>query len=350
MPSLTYQDAGVDISFADHAIKNLPQSRSHVEHVITSPNDFAGLFSLKEIAKNCEDPVLVASTDGVGTKVLAAILCEKYDGLGQDLVAMCANDILTKGADPLFFLDYFAAGNLKGVPFSKLVSGMIMACDEINCALIGGETAEMPTMYENKHFDLAGFIVGLADRKNLLGAHRVTEGDSIIGIASSGLHSNGFSLVRAIMFDKLKHKANDVLWQNEKGVVTVADELLRPTTLYQQTISALRSAGVEVHALAHITGGGIKGNVSRVIPAHLTAHLDMRHVSIPPIFSYLKSKGPVETDEMLRTFNMGIGMVAIIKSNHKDLAIKTIKECNEIAYELGSIAINQENDRCLIKV
>lgn len=350
MVTLTYQDAGVDIAFADQNIKNLPTSRSHAKNVLSVPNDFAGLFSLKDIKKNYDEPILVASTDGVGTKVLAAITCESYDGLGQDLVAMCSNDILTKGAEPLFFLDYFATGNLKGVPFTRLVSGMVMACDEINCALIGGETAEMPALYENKHFDLAGFIVGIAERSSLLGSHLVKEGDAIIGIPSSGLHANGFSLVRKIMFEKLKHRANDVLWQSEKGVSTVADELLKPTTLYHKSIRALKNAGVNIHALAHITGGGVLGNVSRVIPLGLCAQLDVRHLKIPTIFSYLMQHGPVDLQEMFQTFNMGIGMVAIIESEHKNLALSTLREYNKTAYEIGEITLSKESERCTIKM
>ncbi|MCA9507095.1 MAG: phosphoribosylformylglycinamidine cyclo-ligase [Myxococcales bacterium] len=350
MTTLTYQDAGVDITFADQNIRNLPSSRSHSQNVISSPNDFAALFSLKDLRKKFDEPVLVTSTDGVGTKVLAAIECEAYEGLGQDLVAMCANDILTKGAHPLFFLDYFASSNLKNVPFSKLIHSMVIACDEINCALVGGETAEMPSMYENKHFDLAGFIVGIAERSQLLGSHLVEEGDCIIGIGSSGLHSNGYSLVRKIMFEKLKHKANDVLWQNEKYISTVADELLRPTTLYHKCIMALKDCGVNLHALAHITGGGLFGNVSRVIPHGLCAQLDLSSHKVPPIFSYLQNNGPVDQSEMLRTFNMGIGMVAIINKKHKNLALDTIKEYNINCIEIGKITLSKEDKRCTIKM
>lgn len=348
MTSITYQDAGVDIDYADQSIREIPKSRSRAKQVIASPHDFAGLFSMKELVKNYDDPVLVASTDGVGTKVLAAIACESYDGLGQDLVAMCANDILTKGAEPLFFLDYFATANLRSVPFSRLLTGMTQACEEINCALIGGETAEMPALYAHKHFDLAGFIVGVAERSKMLGRHHVKEGDAVIGIASSGLHSNGFSLVRKIMFEKLKHRGNDVLWQSEKSVSTVADELLRPTILYQNCINALKNAGVKLNALAHITGGGLIGNVPRILPAHLKAYLDIRHIKIPSIFSYLAKNGPVEALEMLKTFNMGIGMVAIVEQGQQTLALETIRQCQQTGYEIGSIQPLDEGARCQV--
>jgi phosphoribosylformylglycinamidine cyclo-ligase len=350
MTSITYQDAGVDIDYADRSIKCLIPSRSRSKHVIASPHDFAGLFSIKELVKHYDDPVLVASTDGVGTKVLAAIACESYDGLGQDLVAMCANDILTKGALPLFFLDYFATANLKSVPFSRLVNSMTEACEEIDCALIGGETAEMPALYAHKHFDLAGFIVGVAERSKMLGRHLVKEGDAVIGIASSGLHANGFSLVRKIMFENLKHRANDVLWQSEKSVSTVADELLRPTILYQHCITALRNAGVKLNALAHITGGGLLGNVPRILPAHLTAELDISHIKIPNIFSYLAKNGPVDEQEMLRTFNMGIGMVAVVDAGLQSLALDIIKANHQIGYEIGIIKVNEGSQRCQVKM
>lgn len=348
MTSMTYHDAGVDIAYADERIQNIPKSRARSNQIISSANDFAGLFSLKDLIKKYEDPVLVASTDGVGTKVLAAIHCEAYDGLGQDLVAMCANDILTKGADPLFFLDYFAASNLKSVPFSRLLNGMTTACDEVNCALIGGETAEMPAMYEQKHFDLAGFIVGVADRAKMFGAQNVVEGDAIIGIGSSGLHANGFSLVRKIMFEKLKHRANDVLWQSEKSVCTVADELLRPTILYQRVIDALKEAGVKLHALAHITGGGLLGNVPRVLPAHLAAEITLSSVKIPRIFSYLAETGPVHEEEMLKTFNMGIGMVAILDKSAENKALAIIEQNQEKAYRLGQVIAHTSGGRCQI--
>ncbi len=350
MTSITYQDAGVDITYADQSIQNIPKGRSRSHEVIASANDFAGLFSLKDLIKKYEDPVLVASTDGVGTKVLAAIHCESYDGLGQDLVAMCANDVLTKGADPLFFLDYFAASNLKSVPFSRLLNGMVSACDEINCALIGGETAEMPAMYEQKHFDLAGFIVGVADRSKMLGAHRVNEGDALIGIGSSGLHANGFSLVRKIMFEKLKHRANDVLWQNEKSVCTVADELMAPTILYQRVINALKEAGIELKALAHITGGGLVGNVPRILPAHLSAEINLRSVKIPRIFSYLAEHGPVLEQEMFKTFNMGIGMVVVLDKTVQDKALAIIENNHEKAYALGQVVSHTSGERCQITI
>lgn len=347
---LSYCDAGVDIDFATACLNEMDKTRSRMTEVIASPNDFAGLFSIKELCKRFDDPVLVSSTDGVGTKLLVAIVCDHYDGLGQDLVAMCVNDIITKGAEPLFFLDYFAAANLRSVPFVKIVNGMVSACDEIDCSLIGGETAEMPALYAPKHFDLAGFGVGVAERSKLLGAHRVKPKDSLIGVASSGLHANGYSLVRKIMFEKLLHKANDVLWQTELGVCTVAQELLRPTKLYVNAIKSMIKNNILPHAIAHITGGGITENVPRILPANLMAQIDLSHINIPPIFTYLMQKGPVNISEMLRTFNMGIGLVMAVSAQQKSQAIALLKDLGENVYEIGEVAENDGGKRCRVKI
>ncbi len=347
--ALTYSDAGVDIDFAGNCLLEMEKTRSRSKEVIKSPNDFAGMFSLKDLCARFDDPVLVASTDGVGTKLLAAIICQEFSGLGQDLVAMCANDIITKGAEPLFFLDYFAAANLRNVPFLKVMNGIVTACDEIDCALLGGETAEMPAMYAHKHFDLAGFIVGAVDRKNMLGAHRVKEGDVIIGITSSGLHANGFSLVRKIMFDKLGHKSNDVLWETERTVRTVADELLLPTKLYVNPIKALFAEKIDVHALAHITGGGLIENVPRVLPGDLAANISIDITKIPRIFTYLMEKGPVSFDEMVRTFNMGIGMVLIVPKSAAEDALHVLKLAQETARIIGEIVPSDGSARCQVK-
>lgn len=344
----SYSDAGVDIEFAADCLNEIDKTRSRSAEVIKSPNDFAGLFSLKELCKRFDDPVLVSGTDGVGTKLLVAISCEKYEGLGQDLVAMCVNDIATKGAEPLFFLDYFATANLRSVPFIKILNSIVNACDEINCALIGGETAEMPSLYAYKHFDLAGFAVGVVERSKLLGAHKVKVGDGLIGLRSSGLHANGFSLVRKIMFEKLSHKPNDVLWQTERSVVTVADELLMPTRLYVNAIKALLEEDIAINAIAHITGGGITENVPRILPADLCAQIDLSDVSLPPIFDYLMEKGPVNQDDMFRTFNMGIGLILALPQSSLHDALSTLKDCGETAFHIGNVVHREGGPRCLI--
>jgi phosphoribosylformylglycinamidine cyclo-ligase len=346
--SWSYADAGVDIDLASSMLSEIDKTRSRSAEVIKSPNDFAGLFSLKELCARFSDPVLVSGTDGVGTKLLVAIECDRYDGLGQDLVAMCVNDIATKGAEPLFFLDYFATSNLRSVPFTKIINSIVMACDDINCALIGGETAEMPMLYANKHFDLAGFAVGVVDRPNMLGLHRVREGDICVGIKSSGLHSNGFSLVRKIIFDKLMQKPNDVLWQSERGVSTVADELLRPTRIYSNLIKKLMKTKLSISAIAHITGGGILENLPRIIPANLMAQLDLSDMPAPRIFSYLMEHGPITRQEMLRTFNMGIGLIIIVPKAATD-ALAVIKDCGEEAFIIGEIMDYQGEERCRVK-
>ncbi|HXW53140.1 MAG TPA: phosphoribosylformylglycinamidine cyclo-ligase [Myxococcota bacterium] len=347
---LSYADAGVDIDFAAGCLNEIDKTRSRERDVIKSHNDFAGLFSMGELCKKFAEPVLVSGTDGVGTKLLVAMACERYDGLGQDLVAMCANDIATKGAEPLFFLDYFATSNLRSVPFVMIVNGIVAACDEIDCALIGGETAEMPALYAPKHFDLAGFAVGVAERSRLLGSHRVREGDALIGLGSSGLHSNGFSLVRKIMFDKLRHRPNDVLWQTERRVMTVRDELLVPTKLYVNAIKSLLNQDTPLSAIAHITGGGITENVPRIIPPHLKADIDLSALTIPRIFTYLMENGPVSPNEALRTFNMGVGLVIAIPEAFKRQALDQLKESGEVALEIGKVVKCEGGHRCQVKL
>ncbi len=346
---LSYRDAGVDIDFAAACLLEMERTRSRQKEVIKSPNDFAGLFSIKELCARFDDPVLVSSTDGIGTKLLAAIACQRFDGLGQDLVAMCANDIITKGAEPLFFLDYFATANLRSVPFLKVVNGIVSACDEINCALIGGETAEMPSLYAHRHFDLAGFIVGALDRQKMLGAHRVKSGDVLVGLASSGLHANGFSLVRTIIFEKLKHRAQDVLWETERSVCTVADELLRPTKLYVNIVKDLQKRGVDLHAIAHITGGGLVENVPRVIPPHLKADIDLAALPTPRIFNYLMENGPVSFEEMVRTFNMGIGLVIAVPENEVAQVLSVAKNATEMAFPIGKVLEYDGGPRCQVR-
>ena len=347
---LSYVDAGVDIDFAATCLLEIDKTHCRKNEVINNPNDFAGLFSIKELCQRFDDPVLVSGTDGVGTKLLAAIICEKYDGLGQDLVAMCVNDIVTKGAEPLFFLDYFATSKLRSVPFVKIVNSIVKACEEINCALIGGETAEVPALYATQHFDLAGFAVGVVDRSQLLGAHRVSEGDALLGLYSSGLHANGFSLVRKIIFDKLQHRPNDVLWQTEQGIITVADELLRPTRIYVHQIKMLLQNGINIKALAHITGGGLLENVPRILPQDLMADIDLSCLSIPPIFSYLMERGPIGQEEMLRTFNMGLGMIVSVDPRDLTRASAILKENGEMASEIGVIKKHKGDERCRVRM
>jgi phosphoribosylformylglycinamidine cyclo-ligase len=346
--NLSYRHAGVDIDFASSCLNEIDKTRTRVKEVILSPNDFAGLFSIKALCQRFDDPVLVSGTDGIGTKLLVAIAYDKFDGLGQDLVAMCANDIATKGAEPLFFLDYFATANLRAVPFVKIVNSIVAACDEIDCALIGGETAEMPSLYAQKHFDLAGFVVGVVERSQLLGAHLVGEGDAILGIPSSGLHSNGFSLVRKIMFDKLQHKADDVLWHTEQGVSTVVDELLCPTKLYPKIVHHLIEKGIRLHAIAHITGGGLTENIPRILPPHLMAELDLGKVEIPRIFGYLMDNGPISWKEMMKTFNMGLGLVIVLPFAQKEQALSSLEAIDEKAYHVGQIKRLEGGERCRV--
>jgi phosphoribosylformylglycinamidine cyclo-ligase len=348
--SISYRDAGVDIDLASSCLNEIEKTCSRNTDVIKSKNDFAGLFSLREALKKYDDPILVSGTDGVGSKVLVAINCEHYDGLGQDLVAMCVNDIATKGAEPLFFLDYFATANLASTPFVKIVNGIVAACDAVDCALIGGETAEMPSLYAKKHFDLAGFAVGIAEKNKLLGSHRVQENDVLIGITSSGLHSNGFSLVRKIIFDRLGHKPDDLLWQTAHGSKTVTEELLAPTKLYVKPVHDLIKNNVAISAIAHITGGGISENVPRVIPEHLMAVIDISSVPRSPIFNYLMEQGPVSENEMTRTFNMGVGLVIVVAQDDSERALALLNQNLNQAFIIGEVIPSKKSLRCQVKI
>lgn len=347
--SLSSHDANVDSDFATSSIFPIDETRSRSREVISSPHDFAGLFSIKDLCRRFDDPVLVSNTGGVGSKILAAITCQRHDNLGQDLVAMCANDISAKGAEPLYFLDYFASSHLKTLPFHRILNGIASSCDEINCALVGGETSEMPGLYEPHHFDLAGFIVGVLDRSKILGAHRVHAGDVVIGLPSNGLHASGFNLVRKIMFNKLQHRANDVLWETEKEVCTVANELLRPTRLYVNHIKLLIAHHIDVHAIAHITDGGIVSNILRVLPAHLQAQIDLRELEQPRIFNYLQQQGQIVDEEMLRTFNMGIGLAILLAADQVQDALTLLRAQQENAWVIGEIIGEQEGkSRCIV--
>lgn len=347
---ISHYNAREHIDYVTNCLSEIDKTRSRATEVIKSHNDFAGLFSIKELCKRFDDPVLVSSANGMGSKLLVAIACEKYSGLGQDLVAMCVNEIAAKGAEPLFFIDYFATSNLRSVPFVKIINGIVAACDEINCALIGGETAETLGLFSRKHFDLAGFSVGVVERSKLLSGSRVSEGDTLIGLRSSGLHANGFSLVREIMFEKLRHKPNDVLWQTERGVMTVADELSVPTKLYINPIKSLLADSMNISAIAHITAGGIIENIRRIMPINLVADIDLSEITPPRIFAYLMEHGGVMKDEMLRTFNMGIGLIIALPTHYKDQALAILKESGEMAFDIGTVRECTEGARCKVKL
>ncbi|HEX9812108.1 MAG TPA: phosphoribosylformylglycinamidine cyclo-ligase [Burkholderiales bacterium] len=327
---LNYRDAGVDIDRGDalvDAIKPIAAS-THRPGVLGGIGGFGALFQIPPGAYR--DPVLVAGTDGVGTKLRLAIELKRHDTIGIDLVAMCANDVVVQGAEPLFFLDYFATGKLDTTVATSVIAGIGEGCRQAGAALIGGETAEMPGMYAAADYDLAGFCVGVVERDRIIDGSNVRPGDAIVGLASSGPHSNGYSLIRKILSD-----SRATLGQCFDGG-TLGDVLLAPTRIYVKTILALMRDHA-VHACAHITGGGIPGNLPRVLPHATRAVLDADRWPRPPIFKYLQEQGAVEDDEMYRTFNCGIGMLLVLPADIADAAMEQLKRAGETPYRVGEI-------------
>ena len=305
--SITYKDAGVDIDAGEALVARIAPAARATSRPGSGADlgGFGGLFDLK--AAGFRDPVLVAATDGVGTKLKIAIETGLFDGIGQDLVAMCVNDIVVQGAEPLFFLDYYASGKLDVDQAARVIESIARACKESGCALIGGETAEMPGVYALADYDIAGFIVGVVERADIIDGRRVVAGDVLLGLPSSGLHTNGYSLVRHIAADR------ELGWQDVlPGTdAPLADLLLQPHRSYLAAVTELRNQ-LDVRALAHITGGGLIDNIPRVLPAGLAAEIDRTTWTVPPIFLALQEAGGIHPEEMWRTFNMGIGMVAIV--------------------------------------
>lgn len=311
--TITYADAGVDIDAGNALVEAIkPAVRSTIRPGSdTEIGGFGGIFDLK--ASGFQDPVLVAATDGVGTKLMVAIEAGLHDGVGIDLVAMCVNDLVVQGAEPLFFLDYLATGKLEVAAAKSVIEGIAEGCRQAGCALIGGETAEMPGMYVSGDYDLAGFAVGAAERGQLLPSDDLEAGDIILGLASSGLHSNGYSLVRKIVENSGLDYGNDAPFDPGK---TLGEALLEPTCIYVKSLlHAVRQTG-KIKALAHITGGGFTENIPRILPEDLCAEIDLDAIDSPAVFQWLASKGVAEA-EMLRTFNCGIGMIAVV---HRDTA------------------------------
>ncbi len=331
--SLTYADAGVDIDKANELVGSIRDIARQTAQpgVIGDIGGFGGLFALD--MKGCEKPVLVSSTDGVGTKLKLAFMLNKHDTVGIDLVAMCVNDILVQGAKPLFFLDYFSMGKLEPAVLKDVLSGIGKGCQQAGCALIGGETAEMPDMYPPGEYDLAGFTVGLVDQDKLIDGRHIARDDHLIGLASSGVHSNGFSLVRKICFERLNLTVESHIPELSS---TLGEELLTPTRIYADTVRALLDA-FPVHALAHITGGGLAENIDRVVPEHFCIQLHRNSWEIPPVFPFLQNAGNVADEEMLRTFNNGIGMVAALPEASVDKALKHLETMGEKAFVIGRI-------------
>ncbi|MFA7664550.1 MAG: phosphoribosylformylglycinamidine cyclo-ligase [Burkholderiaceae bacterium] len=332
--SLSYKDAGVDIDAGDALVDRIkPLARRTLrEGVLTGIGGFGALF---ELPRRYREPVLVSGTDGVGTKLKLAFALDGHDTVGIDLVAMSVNDILVQGAEPLFFLDYFACGRLDVDTAARVVAGIARGCELAGCALIGGETAEMPDMYPDGEYDLAGFAVGVVEKSAILDGSRVAAGDAIIGLASSGVHSNGYSLVRRIVERSCGGFDGPAL-QAELDGVSLAAALTAPTRIYVKPVLGLIEA-LPVHGLAHITGGGLTGNVPRVLPAPLQAVLHRGAWTMPAVFDWLQREGAVADDEMHRVFNCGIGMVAIVPADAVDAALAALHDAGEIAWRIGEV-------------
>jgi phosphoribosylformylglycinamidine cyclo-ligase len=339
---ITYQQAGVDINANDQMVDLIRENvlSTHSPRVMYLHNAFAGLFRLdygeKLFKRNYRDPVLVACTDGVGTKVKVATMMGKVDTVGIDLVAMSVNDMLVQGAEPLFFLDYIAVHKLKPTQINEMIIGISNGCRQAECALLGGETAEMPDVYRKDEFDLAGFAVGVVEKKRLVTGELVEPGDSVIGLASSGLHSNGYALVRHICFQQAGLKVDQHIDQLGE---TLGEALLRPTRIYVKPVLALlKKYRVKkvVKAMAHITGGGLIGNIPRVIPNKCDVVINKKW-NVPPIFDYLQKLGPVDEEEMYRVFNMGIGYVLIVRPKFTRSIMDHLRRLKETPYFLGKV-------------
>ena len=340
---ITYKDAGVDIDAGNtfvKLIKPLVKATSRPE-VLADIGGFGGLFSLS--SGKYKNPVLVSGTDGVGTKLKIAFLADRHDTIGIDLVAMCVNDIIVQGAEPLFFLDYLATAKLYPEKGAAIIKGVAEGCLQAGCALIGGETAEMPGFYAGDEYDMAGFTVGVVERDKIIDGSSITVGDKLIGLASSGLHSNGYSLARKVIMDVMGLGINDTIPGLDKSV---ADELLTPTRIYVKSIlNLLRD--FTIHGIAHITGGGLLENIPRILPNGCKAVVDKTTWQVPEIFKLIQNAGNIEEQEMFRTFNCGIGMVLSVPEKEVEEILIRLSGLNETAFVIGEIAKCDAGTECV---
>ena len=325
--SISYADSGINIDHGNQLVERIKPAVKATSRagVAGELGGFGGLFDLKACGFN--DPILVSATDGVGTKLRLAIDSGIYSTVGIDLVAMCVNDIIVQGAEPLFFLDYFASGSLEVDMACEVINGIAKGCEIAGAALIGGETAEMPDMYSAKDFDLAGFCVGAAERDRLIDGSQISAGDKLLGLASSGVHSNGFSLVRKILA-KLKNRPKDL--------EPLEEVLLTPTRIYVKSILAALEQH-PIHGIAHITGGGISENVPRILPGGLGVEVDLGSWELPPVFQWLMGEGPVEELEMLRTFNCGIGLILVVPNQRSAPLKANLQAAGETVFDIGEV-------------
>jgi len=341
--SITYKDAGVDIDAGNTFVKMIKPfvKATRRPEVLADIGGFGGLFALN--TAKYQNPVLVSGTDGVGTKLKVAFLADRHETVGIDLVAMCVNDIIVQGAEPLFFLDYLATGKLVPEKGAAIVKGIAEGCSQAGCALIGGETAEMPGFYRADEYDLAGFTVGVVERDRIIDGSTITVGDTLIGLASTGLHSNGYSLARKVLFDRMGLGINDVIPETGR---TVADELLTPTRIYVKSILNLMR-DFTVHGIAHITGGGLPENVPRILPKGCMARIRTGAWDMPVIFSVIQQGGSIAAAELYRTFNCGIGMVVAVSAAEAEEVLQRLKALGETAMIIGQIVRCEPGRECV---
>ena len=336
---MDYKSAGVDIEAGYKSVelmKKFVKSTMRPE-VLGGLGGFSGAFSLAAV-KDMEDPVLLSGTDGVGTKLKLAFLMDRHDTVGIDCVAMCVNDVACAGGEPLFFLDYIACGKNYPEKIAQIVKGVCDGCNQAGAALIGGETAEMPGFYPEDEYDLAGFAVGVVDRKDLITGQEIAPGDVLIGIASSGVHSNGFSLVRKVFDVNAKNLA---VYYEELGT-TLGEALLQPTKIYVKALRSVKEAGVTIKGCSHVTGGGFYENIPRMLPDNVLARIEKDSYPVPPVFSLLQKKGDLAEKMMYNTFNMGIGMVLAVDAADADKTLAALEAAGEKAYRIGRIEAGQK--------
>ncbi|RJX39612.1 phosphoribosylformylglycinamidine cyclo-ligase [Paenibacillus pinisoli] len=332
--SEAYKKAGVDIAAGNEAVERMKKhvKRTYRPEVMAELGGFGGLFGLNK--DKYEEPVLVSGTDGVGTKLMLAFAMDKHDTIGIDAVAMCVNDIIVQGAEPLFFLDYLACGKVVPEKIEAIVQGISEGCVQAGCALIGGETAEMPGMYSADDYDIAGFTVGIVDKKKMIDGSTIKPGDVVLGFASSGIHSNGFSLVRRLLLEEAGYSLDQQL--DELGGAKLGDVLLEPTRIYVKQALALIEK-VQVKGMAHITGGGFIENIPRVLPEGVNVEINYGSWPILPIFGLMQEKGGISNRDMFTTFNMGIGLVIVVPEEHAEQALSAAAELGEKAYRIGTV-------------
>ena len=330
---LTYKDAGVDTHEGPRAVSLM---KEHVkgtfnDSVLTGLGSFGSLVALD--VKDMSEPVLVSGTDGVGTKLKIAFLMDNHDTVGIDCVAMCVNDVLCQGAKPLFFLDYIATGNVKAEKIADIVKGIAEGCKQGRSALVGGETAEMPDFYSEGEYDMAGFSVGIVDKSRIITGAKVAVGQKVVGIPSSGIHSNGYSLVRKVFFDKMNMSVNDYV---EELGETLGEALLRPTRIYADACEAVLP-NFDVKGIVHITGGGFYENIPRILPEGTAVSINVGTWDVPPIFPYMKKCGNIDREEMFSTYNMGVGMMMVVDAEDADAVVEALKGAGENASVIGEI-------------